>query len=110
MLSARILRLFLVFATSLLFLPSRISAQDPIRVESNQVFLALPGPDGLVHNGTQLFGNFTKQPPSQTPNGFAALAVYDQPQNAGNGDGVIDARDAIFNSLRLWERDLNAAA
>jgi hypothetical protein len=69
---------------------------------ADNAFLALPGPDGRVHNGKQLFGNFTPQPTSDTPNGFAALAVYDLPANGGNGDGIIDARDAIFTSLRLW--------
>jgi VWFA-related protein len=39
MLSTRVPRLFLVLATSVLFLPPRISAQDAIRVESNQVLV-----------------------------------------------------------------------
>jgi len=69
---------------------------------ANNAFLALPGADGLVHNGKQLFGNFTSQPPSATPNGFAALAVFDQPSAGGNGDGVIDKNDTVFASLRLW--------
>ncbi len=69
---------------------------------SSNAFLVLPGADGLVHNGKQLFGNYTTQPASKTPNGFAALAIYDLPANGGNGDGIIDSRDAIFTSLRLW--------
>jgi hypothetical protein len=69
---------------------------------ADNAFLALPSADGLVHGGKQLFGDYTPQPTSATPNGFAALAVYDDPKNGGNGDGVIDSRDAIFASLRLW--------
>jgi len=69
---------------------------------AENAFLALPGSDGLVHNGKELFGNYTAQPISQHPNGFSALAVYDEPTNGGNGDGIIDSRDRIFSSLRLW--------
>ncbi|MEM8647915.1 MAG: hypothetical protein AAGF86_16430, partial [Pseudomonadota bacterium] len=55
--------------------------------------------DGLISSIDELFGGVTGD-------GFLDLAVFDTGAEGGNGDGVIDGDDAVFDTLSIW-RDLD---
>lgn len=65
-------------------------------VQPSSGFLALDkNQDGLVNNGLELFG-------TQSGNGFADLAHYDE-----DGNGWIDENDSVFSQLQIWHKDAN---
>jgi len=65
-------------------------------VSGNSWFLALDRDgNGVIDDGRELFGD-----QHGAANGFDELARFDS-----NGDGVIDARDNVFDRLRLFRMD-----
>ena len=58
--------------------------------------------NGIIDDGTELFGNSTKMPDgSNATGGFKALSQYDS-----NSDGVIDEKDSAYDKILVW-RDIN---
>ena len=54
--------------------------------------------DGIINNGTELFGDTTPIGKKTAENGFAALASLDT-----NKDGKITAQDKQFAQLKIWQ-------
>ncbi len=74
---------------------------------SDEAFLALDRDgNGTIDSGVELFGDVTPQHVSDSPNGFEALALFDDTLSGGNEDGRISEADEIYPELRLW-RDAN---
>jgi hypothetical protein len=75
----------------------------------DEAFLVLDrNANGQIDNALEVFGDRTAQLPSDHPNGFRALEVFDDTLSGGNGDGRIDAYDSVYGSLQLWtDRDHN---
>lgn len=70
---------------------------------SDDAFLALDlDQNGRIDDGSELFGDGSKQLASPNPTGFKALAYYDMGAQGGNYDGVLDERDAVWSRLVLW--------
>lgn len=65
--------------------------------------------NGIVDDGSELFGNATLLfSGQQAEHGYEALAEFDQLENGGSEDGVIDSADSVFADLRVWiDEDAN---
>ena len=62
--------------------------------------------DGVIKDGTELFGNFSPHADAgvashPNPTGWLALQWFDNPPQ-GDGNLLIDKRDQVWNKLRLW--------
>jgi hypothetical protein len=83
--------------------PEQIAWVDPA---SGDAFLVLDrNGNGMIDDGTELFGNFTPQPYSDSPNGYEALLPYDEPSFWGNRDGLVAPDDSVWSSLKVWFDD-----
>lgn len=91
------------------FFPNRTAVKIGwIASDSTNVFLVLDrNGNGIIDDASEMFGNLTEQPVSSQSNGFAALEIFDLPENGGNGDGIIDIQDRVYQELRLMRGDMS---
>jgi len=64
---------------------------------------------GIISDGSELFGDSSPHADGGVanhpdPNGFLALAWYDQPAQGGDME-ILDKRDAIWSKLKIWIDD-----
>jgi hypothetical protein len=70
---------------------------------SHDAFLWMDVNDNGSVDPGELFGSTMLMPNGvRAKNGFEVLKLYDRSEYGGNGDGVIDHHDQIWNALRLW--------
>jgi hypothetical protein len=66
-------------------------------IQGDDALLALDRDgNGVIDSGLELFGE------SIAPDGFQALAELDRSEYGGNQNGVVEATDVLFLSLRVW--------
>lgn len=76
-----------------------------VRQGGDEAFLILDrNGNGIVDGGAELFGNGTQLvlEGRRAPNGFVALAQFDDASIGGNDDGYITDDDVVWSSLALW--------
>jgi hypothetical protein len=74
------------------------------QANSDDAFLCLDrNHNGAIDDGAELFGYGTRLRSGEPAGiGYRALAELDLSEAGGNGDGVVDRRDALFESLCVW--------
>lgn len=72
-------------------------------IQGNDALLVLDrNNNGLIDDGTELFGEATDIGGAPAADGFEALATLDRPEAGGNGNGLLEAGDLMFDQLALW--------
>jgi len=58
--------------------------------------------DEVIRGGAELLGEGSRLGGRLAQDGFEALAVLDRPDHGGNGNGLVEAADLMFDQLLLW--------